>query len=184
MHKFLRKLQTEKKVTKKVKPAKPIKLIDSLFLKGDCLIYKMIDGNFGGAFVLTDEQKSEVGANFIAITNISKTEKPTVADFKKSEVYVKRQKDFNLSFGKLKERWKDVPQIGVAMAIDFQKEKIEIEVIGKLKLYKQYRPSNSYMGLPWNQLLKILPDKEEYQKQNGLPKTRIKLSKWIKRNWL
>lgn len=181
LQKFLIKLQIERKAPKKVKPKK---LINSMFTKGDCLIYKMENDNWGGAFVLTDEQNTEVGGNFIAITSINQTEKPIIEDFKKSEVHIQRRKDISFVNGKLEEKWKDVPQIAIFMAVLFKKEKIDIEVIGNLKLYKQYKKENSFMGLGWNQLLKILPGKEEYEKLNGNPKTKIKLSKWTKWHWL
>lgn len=181
LQKFLAKIQTEKKVPKKVKRKKRI---NSMFRKGDCLVYKMENDNWGGAFVLTDEQNTEVGGNFIAITNINQIEKPIIEDFKKSEVYIQRSKDISLVNGKLEDKWKDIPQIAIFMAILFKKEKIDIEVIGNLKIYKQYKIPNSFMGLGWNRLLDILPNKEEYEKLNGNAKTKIKLSKWTKWHWL
>ena len=66
---FLEKLKSEKKNAKKRK--RKI-FINSIFKKGDCLTYLMENGNYGGAFVLTDEENSEVGVNFIAITKINK----------------------------------------------------------------------------------------------------------------
>lgn len=184
LNKFLTKLQTEKKVAKKIVKTK---YYNSIFIKGDCFIFKMIDGNYGGAFVLTDEQNTEVGTNFIALTDISKIEKPTLDDFKKANVYVRRETDVNhlfAKFGKIKIEINDIPQIGMVNAIDFKKEKIEFEKIGNLKLYKQYKIGNSYRGIPLNQLLQILPNKENDEKLYGKPKTKIKLSKWTKWHWL
>lgn len=184
LNKFLTKLQTEKKVAKKIVKTK---YYNSIFIKGDCFIFKMIDGNYGGAFVLTDEQNTEIGANFIALTDINKIEKPTIEDFKEANVYIRREKDVNLlfaKFGKIKIVINDIPQIGMVNAIDFKKERIEFERIGNLKLYRQYKPGNSYRGIPWNQLLQILPNKENDEKLYGKPKTKIKLSKWTKWHWL
>lgn len=177
LEKFLAKLQTEKKAAKKIKRKK---LIDSLFKKGDCLIYKMNNGNYGGAFVLTDEQNTEVGGNFIAITNIDQINKPTIEDFKKSEVYIQRRKKYLNPI----ESWEDKPQIAIFMAVSFQKEEIAIEVIGNLKMYKKYKPDNNFMGFPWNALLQKKSNSKDYEKQNGVPKTRIKLTKWTKWHWL
>ena len=42
----------------------------------------MDNGNYGGAFVLTDEKGTEIGKNHIAITTIDKPTKPTIEDFK------------------------------------------------------------------------------------------------------
>src|SRR5690606_16119900 len=56
LNKFLSKLQTEKdKPRKRTKK----KLYNSIFKKGDSLVYKMDNGNYGGAYVLTDEQETE-----------------------------------------------------------------------------------------------------------------------------
>ena len=184
LNKFQTKLQTERKVAKKIIKTK---YYNSIFIKGDCFIFKMFDGNYGGAFVLTDEQNTEIGANFIALTDISKIGKPTVEDFKEAKVYVRREKDVNhlfAKFGKIKIEVNDIPQIGMVNAIDFKKDKIEFETIGNLKLYRQYKPGNSYRGIPWNQLLQILPNKENDEKEYGKPKTKIKISKWTKWHWL
>lgn len=184
LNKFLIKLQTEKKSAKKI--IKP-KYYDSIFKKGDCFVFKMIDGNYGGAFVLTDEQNTEIGANFIALTDITKIEKPTLNDFKEANVYVKREKDINnllAKFGKVKIEIKDIPQIGMVCASDFKKEKIDFEIIGNLKILNPYKPGNSFRGIPWNQLLKILPNRENNENLYGKPKTKIKLNKWTKWHWL
>ncbi|KFF05622.1 hypothetical protein [Flavobacterium reichenbachii] len=184
LNKFLTKLQTEKKTAKKIVITK---YYNSIFKKGDCFIFKMIDGNYGGALVLTDEQNTEIGANFIALTDISKIEKPTINDFKEAEVYIKREKDVNhllAKFGKIKIEVNDISQIGMVTAVDFKREKIEFETIGNLKLYREYKIGNSFRGIPWNQLLQIVPNKENDEKLYGKPKTKIKLSKWTKWHWL
>lgn len=184
LNKFQTKLQTERKVAKKIIKTK---YYNSIFIEGDCFIFKMIDGNYGGAFVLTDEQNTEIGANFIALTDISKTKKPTIQDFKEAKVYIRREKDVNhffAKFGKIKIEVNDIAQIGMVNAIDFKKDKIEFETIGNLKLYRQYKPGNSCRGIPWNQLLQILPNKENHEKEYGKPKTKIKISKWTKWHWL
>ena len=87
LKKFLLKLQTDKenprKRTKK-------KFYNSIYQKGDCLTYLMDNGNYGGAFVLSDEQQTETGTNYIALTTIDLLTKPTLDDFKSAEVYIKR----------------------------------------------------------------------------------------------
>lgn len=184
LNKFLIKLQTEKKVARRIVKTK---YINSIFLKGDCFVFKMVDGNYGGALALTDEQNTEFGINFIALTDISKKNKPTINDFRRAKVYIRREKDINhtfAEFGKIKIEIKDVPQIGMIAAPELIKEKFEFEIIGNLKLYKQYKPENSYRGLPSYELLQLLPNKEEDQKMNGKPKTKIKLSKWTRWHWL
>ena len=177
LEKFLEKLKSEKKTAKKRKPKT---FINSIFKKGDCLTYVMKNGNYGGAFVLTDEENTEVGVNFIAVTKINKSEKPNLDDFKNAEIVVRRQQ--NTYFENLKPfyKWDEKPIIGIFMAKLFKKEYVNIEVIGKLRIYKNYKPENSFMGFGWNQLLEIVPNLDEYEKINGTPKTKLKLSKWTK----
>ena len=133
LNKFLSKLQTEKdKPRKRTKK----KLYNSIFKKGDCLVYKMDNGNYGGAFVLTDEQETEVGTNYIAITTIDKSDKPSIEDFKVADVYVKRVNEISFKGTEMNKKWVDQPQIGGFYAFNFKNHGLEIEVIGQLPIFK------------------------------------------------
>lgn len=180
--KFLVKLQTEKEKPRKRSKKK---LYDSIFKKGDCLIYKMDNGNYGGAFVLTDEQGSQVGENYIAITTIDKADKPTLDDFKNAEVYVKRVKEISIKGTKMREKWVDQPQIGGFSALLFKRHNVDIEVIGQLPIYKEYKiRKDRQVGYGWIVLKSMIPFKDEYIKLNGTTKLRLKLSEWTKKHWL
>ena len=98
----------------------------------------MNNGNFGGAFVLTDEHQTETGTNYIAITIIDKPTKPNLEDFRTAEVYIKRVNEINFSQSVLKDNWVDQPQIGGFSAIIKNKE-IDIEIVGQLPVYKEYK---------------------------------------------
>lgn len=180
--KFLSKLKTEKdKPRKRTKK----KLFDSIFKKGDCLVYKMDNGNFGGAFVLTDEKETEVGTNYIAITTIDKADKPTVDDFKKAEVYIKRVNEISFKGTEMRMDWVDQPQIGGFSAFNFKNHGLEIEVIGQLPIFKDYKiRTDRQMGFGWIVLKSAIPFKDEYIKLNGQEKTKLKLSEWTKKHWL
>jgi hypothetical protein len=177
--KFLDKLQTGRKTAKKIRKKT---LYTSIFKKGDCLTYIMKNGNYGGALVLTDEQQTICGTNFIAITTIDQKEKPTVEDFKKSDVYVKKLSSQNQYFlgDKL---FDEEPQIAGFDAYLFKRENVEIEITGNLKVYKEYEPGNRIKGYGWGQLTEIVPQREELEKIYGKPKTRIKLSEWLTKRW-
>lgn len=179
--KFLSKLKTEKdKPRKRTKK----KLYDSVYTKGDCLVYKMDNGNYGGAFVLTDEQQTETGTNYIAITTIDKSTKPTLDDFKTAEVYVKRVNEIDFSQSIIKDNWVDQPQIGGFSAMIKNKE-IDIEIVGQLSIYKEYKiRQDRVIGFGWIVLKSEIPFKDEYIKSNGQTKTKLKLSKWTKKHWL
>lgn len=177
---FLDKLKTEK-----VKPKKRVekKFYDSVFKKEDCLIYLMENGNYGGAFVLTDSQATETGTNHIAITTIDKKEKPTIEDFKNAEVYVKRFNQVSFVGTEMQQNWIDQPQIGTFSTLLFKRNEFDIEVIGQLKIYKECK-NPPYIGMSWSALISTLPSKEKYQKLNGKPTSKIKLSNWTKKHWL
>ena len=178
---FLEKLKTVKdKPRKRTKK----KLYNSSFRKGDCLTYLMDNGNYGGAFVLTDEQQTETGTNYIAITTIDKVTKPTIDDFKTAEVYVIRAKEISFNQSVLKENWVDQPQIGGFSAM-VKKYDVEIEVIGTLLIYKEYKIRNDReVGFGWISLKSVIPNKDKYIELNGQAKTKYKLSKWTKKHWL
>lgn len=180
--KFLAKLNTEKE-----KPRKRTKkkLYNSVFKKGDCLIYKMDNGNYGGAFVLTDEQETQIGKNYIAITTIDKTEKPTIKDFKNAEVYTRRAKETSFIGTEMQQTWVDQPQIAGYYAASFKSQELNIEVIGQLPIYTDYKIRiDRQVGSPWSALKSVIPFKDEYIKINGSAKTKVKISKWTTKNWL
>ena len=143
----------------------------------------MKNGNYGGALVLTDEQQTICGTNYIAITTIDKKEKPSIEDFKKSDVYVKKlePKEQYYLGNKL---FDEIPQIAGFDAYLFKRDNVEIETIGNLRIYKNYDPGNIIRSYGWGQLLEILPQREELEKLYGKPKTTVKLTKWTKRHWL
>ncbi|MBP6238655.1 MAG: hypothetical protein KA536_21060 [Saprospiraceae bacterium] len=181
LSKFLSKLQTEKD---KPKRRTKKRFYNSIYQKGDCLTYLMDNGNYGGAFVLTDEQQTESGTNYIAITTIDKQTKPTLDDFKSAEVYVKRVNEIDFSKSVIIENWVDQPQIGGFSAI-IKNNVIDIEIIGQLYVYKEYKiRQDMIIGFGWIVLKSAIPYKEEYIKINGQTKTKLKLSEWTKKHWL
>jgi hypothetical protein len=182
LNKFLTKLQTEKDKPKKRTKKK---YYNSIFKKGDCLTYIMENGNYGGAFVLTDEQETEVGTNYIAITTLDKKEKPTLDDFKKAEIYIKRVNEISFKGSEMRQEWVDQPQIGGFSALLFKNHKVDIEVIGQLPIYKDYKiRTDRQVGFGWIVLKSAIPYKDEYIKINGQQKSKLKLSEWTKKHWL
>lgn len=180
LDKFLLKLKTEKDKPKKRTKKK---LYNSLFKKGDCLVYKMDNNYFGGAFVLTDEQATFGGTNYIAITTIEKSNKPTIEDFINGEVYVERVN--GISFGNENgQNWIDQPQIGFFHAILFNRNEIEIEVIGQLPVYKNYQmlANTQHIGFGWTKLKSALPSKKEYIDKNGSSELKLTLAEWTRKH--
>lgn len=85
LEKFLTDLQTArpkaKSRKKKVNKQPP-------FEKGDCLTFKLANGNYGGAVVLEAIKDTEYGHSLIATTRINQSTKPTKIDFENAEVLI------------------------------------------------------------------------------------------------
>jgi hypothetical protein len=86
LQKFLLLLQSERPKPKKRKK-KVIR--EPIFKKGDCLTYKLANGNYGGALVLEAECGTELGRNLIAVTRINSATKPSVEEFREAEILIK-----------------------------------------------------------------------------------------------
>ncbi len=177
LDKFLIKIQSEKRSARKRKKKR---FYDSLYQKGDCLVYSMDNGNYGGAFVLTDEQMTIAGLNYIAITTINKAEKPSVEDFKEASVYLRFAEKIYLQEGQVKSKWVDQAEISGYSTLTSKSIDFDIEVIGNIKMYKEFYPENvSWSNWIW--LRTLLLTNDEYESLNGKPKSTLKLAKWIKK---
>lgn len=85
LEKFLEKIKSERL---KAKPRKRPKLKSPIFSKGDCLTFKMMNGNYGGAIVLESDNNPETAYNLVATTRINQIQKPSIKDFENAEVLV------------------------------------------------------------------------------------------------
>lgn len=85
LDKFIADLQTDRP---KAKSRKKKIIRQPVFEKGDCLTFKLANGNYGGAVVLEAIKDSEYGHNLIATTRINQPNKPTRKDFVNAEVLV------------------------------------------------------------------------------------------------
>lgn len=85
LNKFLEDLQTKKT---KAKSRKKKIIRQPVFEKGDCLTFKLENGNYGGAVVLEAIKDTEYGHNLIATTRINQPNKPTRKDFENADVLV------------------------------------------------------------------------------------------------
>ncbi|WOK07726.1 hypothetical protein RT717_03775 [Imperialibacter roseus] len=146
LKKFLDKIQTERP---KAKPRKKLKLNTAVFSTGECLVFKMRNGNYGGAVVLATDADPETPYNLVATTRINKRELPSLDDFEKAEVLL-------LNFG----NWTDKPDVVWYMPDLYFKEYSSLyESIGKIDIEAQYKVSDriglSYLFKPsyttgWN----------------------------------
>ena len=85
LDRFLTDLRTERP---KAKTRKKKRIWQPVFEKGDCLTFRLENGNYGGAIVLEAIRDIEYGHNLIATTRINQPDKPTKKDFESAEILV------------------------------------------------------------------------------------------------
>ena len=95
LDKFLADLQTERP---KAKSRKKKVFRQPPFEKGDCLTFKLANGNYGGAVVLEAIKDTEYGHTLIATTRINQPTKPTKADFENAEVLIANYANWDNNF--------------------------------------------------------------------------------------
>lgn len=132
LDKFLEKLKSDRP---KAKPRKQAKSKTPIFSTGDCLIFKMENGNYGGAIVLAADPKPETACNLVATTRINQKTKPLLTDFENAEVLI-------CNWG----QWQDRVNVNWYFPDLYNKRYSDIyEVIGKISVDLVYEASN-YCG--------------------------------------
>ncbi|SMD32904.1 hypothetical protein SAMN04488029_1264 [Reichenbachiella faecimaris] len=175
LEKFLLKISSEKKSAKKrVKK----KFRDSLYQKGDCLTYKLENGNYGGAFVLESEQQTEYGMNLIAVTDINSSSAPTAKDFEQANVLIQKEE-------RSPKNYQDREIISWYYAEFIKHSTTEFSVIGSLKVSINYNFDIDYTGASqWDMLPAVMNRNAAFIKERGKPNTILKLKKLRKKKWL
>ncbi len=136
LEKFLSKISVEKVKPKgKEKPKKPV------FSKGDCLAFKLYNGNYSGAIVLAAD--IQYGYNLVITTRLNQRNIPTATDFKNSEVLYAKVPDL-----------KDDPQATWYIRNHFKTEGAHLfEIAATIKIDREYYPNDnvpfkvSYSGM-------------------------------------
>lgn len=132
LEKFLADIQTEKP---KAKSRKKKIIRQPVFEKGDCLTFKLENGNYGGAVVLEAIKDSEYGHNLIATTRINQQNKPTKKDFENAEVLV-------MNFAS----WNNKPNVTWYLPIRHKNIDHFIEIVDSLEVQKNYDINSSMFG--------------------------------------
>jgi len=129
LDKFLEKLKSDRP---KVKPRKRAKSKTPIFTKGDCLVFKLSNGNYGGAVVLASDDNPETAYNLVATTRLNQGTKPTLKDFENTEVLI-------CNFG----QWQDEAHVAWYMPDLFYKDYSDAyEHIGKIPIDLEYGTEN------------------------------------------
>jgi hypothetical protein len=169
LEKFLRNISKEKEKAKARNKKKEPKIYQPVFEKGDCITYKLQNGNYGGCVVLEAiYDTTSPYVNLIATTRINQPDKPVIADFEGSNVLV-------LNFA----AWKDSPNIQWYYPIRHKNVAHLLEIVGKIKVTRiyQYWVNNSaeYGACldfdPW--FIGVTFTQFEFEKENKISEKRI-----------
>ena len=169
LEKFLLSLQKPK--SKPITRKKGTK-IDPVFRKGQCFTFKLQNGNYGGAVVLEVLLNSKYGYSLIATTRINKKTKPTIDDFKSSELLIKNYAN-----------WKDKPSISWYYPIRFEKIEHLIWYVDSLQIDKIYSFDESGYGTMADidiYVINQVNEQFEFEIDNPSPKKRVKLKSLIR----
>lgn len=132
LNKFLAELQIERPKAKKRKT----KIIrQPIFDKGDCLIFKLANGNYGGAVILEALRDAEYGYNLIATTRINQENRPTRTDFERAEVLI-------LNYA----NWNDDPNIKWYLPLRHKQVAHLMERVGNIEVLIEYDINSSMFG--------------------------------------
>jgi len=132
LHKFLADLQTERP---KAKSRKKKIIRQPVFEKGDCLTFKLQNGNYGGAVILEAIKDSEYGHNLIVTTRINQPNKPTKKDFENAEVLVMNYAS-----------WDNKPNVKWYLPIRHKQTAHLIERVENIEVQINYDIKNSMLG--------------------------------------
>jgi hypothetical protein len=171
---FLEKISTKKKTSRKRKVKKSR---NAIFEKGDCLAFKLNDGDYCGVFVLESEKETEFGLNLVVVTDIKQSEKPTEKDFENAKLLFRLEQQIN-------KEYKPKEQISWYYAKHFKKSETEFEKIGQLKVSKDYYSNKDYRNFSNWDNLKLFQDEFYSDFENNKCKNKVKLSSLRKKYWL
>lgn len=132
LDKFLADLQTERP---KAKSRKKKIIRQPVFDKGDCLTFKLENGNYGGAVVLEAIKDSEYGHNLIATTRINQPNKPTKKELENAEVLVMNYAS-----------WDNKPNVKWYLPIRHKQTAHLIEIVENIEVQINYDIENSMLG--------------------------------------
>ncbi len=173
LEKFLVKLQSEKQ---KAKPREKPRNVKPIFSTGDCLAFKLDNGNYGGAVVLATNDNPKLGYNLVAGTRINQPTKPTLNDFENAEILIR-----SFAF------WKDKTEVIWINPDNYQKEYSNLfELIGKIFIEKEYTTTddvfNSYCA-DWGSAKEGADKQFEYEMTNSKPAIKITVAELTKKKW-
>lgn len=168
LEKFLLKISVEK-----VKPKGKERSKRPVFLKGDCLVFKLDNGNYGGAIVLAADTK--YGYNLVVTTRLNQPNIPTAKDFENSVLLYIKDSDL-----------KDEPQTTWYIRNHFKTEgSHHFEIATTIKIDREYNPNDklpfkvSYSGM-WQLIVEKANKQFAYELTNKKPSRKLTIKELIK----
>lgn len=176
---FLLKLSTEKKTPRKRKAKR---FIDAVFQKGDCLVFKLDNSHYGGAFILEAEKNTEFGLNLVCYLDINQKSKPTLEDFKKARVIVNKKVGYDFSHvdkqlkPPFKETITDNPAVCWQYASEYKRSRVLMEQVGNLEVSATYRSSTNFQCFShWGNIIRSINSYyEDVEDSKGTKEIRLK----------
>ena len=171
--KFLKKINKEKA---KSKPrAKKKKRKEPIFQKGDCICFKMKNGNYGAAIVLEKDEITGNGSNLVLKTRINSSSKPTVSDCMNAEVLIPNHgnlADFGLK-----------PSVTWFIPDRFEESKDKFELLGNGIVSKTYDPQAVVIGISYagewtDYIIGTTESQFEYEQTNDKPDKVVHVSEY------
>lgn len=171
--KFLNNLSVEKKSPKK---RKKTRFKPAIFEKGDCIIFRMSNGNFGGAVVIYTLDTKEAGLNLIVKTRINQADKPSLYDFELTEVLIRQLKEYEDGEPITKER----ADAQWFFPDGYKKCAHLFEVIGRMEPAKPIETKSMIISGGWGLLISQTEEQFSIEEGRNVPEKNERLMDFIK----
>lgn len=145
LDKFLHQLESERPKAKARRKKRTV-IYEPGFKKGDCLTFKLDNGNYGGLIVLEAVSTTDHPYNvFLAATVIDQASEPTLQDFKKSMLLVGKLQDVSKDekSGEYREVWKDKPEVCWCVS----NEQNVVKQVARINVAPTYSPDGQQVGI-------------------------------------
>jgi hypothetical protein len=170
LDKFLIEISTPRHKAKALKK-KIIK--EPVYEKGECIIFKLNTGNYGGAMVLEAIYNTEYAWNLIALTTINRSTKPILKDFLNAQMLI-------INYG----AYKDEVAINWFLPMRYQLTSHLFERIGRVEVKITYDRNKIDYGACADYdiyLIEVANKQFEYELLNGKSKKILSVKSLIKK---
>jgi hypothetical protein len=171
LNKFLKQIQ---KPREKPKTRKKIIKRPPVFNVGDCISFKLNNGNFGGAIVIKHNGLKEYDytSNTIILTRLNQEKKPTEADFLKTDLMIMNIGDYRNGY-----------RVTMSLSDNFKFYKDAFFLIGQININRNLstflEKASPGLTADWRHLQIDVNDQIEFEKNNRKPKKTVSVKKFL-----